>query len=143
MATQLNAYLNFNGRCREAMTFYQQCLGGELMMQKIAESPMAVQMTSEAGAQILHSSLIRNGILLIQGSDKLGASLKQGNSVILCLNCSSDDEIYTFFKKLSAGGEIKMPLHQSVWGFTYGELTDKFGMLWMFKHTKNQQHTKN
>ena len=38
---QLNAYLRFNGKCREAMTFYQACLGGELTIQTVGESPMA------------------------------------------------------------------------------------------------------
>ena len=137
MPAQLNAYLNFNGRCREAMTFYQQCLGGDLTMQKIAESPMAAQMPSEAGANILHSSLTRNGVLLMMGSDMMGSNVKPGNSVVLCLQCSSDEEIYGFFNKLSAGGEIKRPLHQNFWGGTYGELTDKFGMLWMFQYTRN------
>jgi PhnB protein len=45
--TQLNAYLHFNGNCREAMTFYQACLGGELKMQAVGESPMAGQMPPE------------------------------------------------------------------------------------------------
>lgn len=130
MITQLNAWLNFNGRCREAMTFYQQCLGGELSMQKIAESPMAAQLSSEAGANILRSSLTRDGILLLMGSDLIGTSLQQGNSIVLCLNCSSNEEIDAVFKKLSTGGQIKMPLHQSVSGTTYGELTDRFGMDW-------------
>ena len=49
--TNINAYLNFNGQCREAMTFYQQCLGGELVMQKISESPMAARVPSETGAK--------------------------------------------------------------------------------------------
>ena len=26
---QLNAYLRFDGNCREAMSFYQECLGGD------------------------------------------------------------------------------------------------------------------
>ena len=26
----LNPYLTFNGNCREAMTYYKECLGGEL-----------------------------------------------------------------------------------------------------------------
>jgi PhnB protein len=137
MPTQLTAYLNFNGRCREAMTFYQQCLGGDLAMQKIAESPMAAQLSSEAGANILHSSLTRNGVLLIMGSDNLGENWQPGNSIALCLNCSSDEEINSVFARLSAGGEVKLPLHQSFWGSTYGELTDKFGMLWIINYTKN------
>ena len=39
--TQINSYLTFNGNCREAMTFYKECLGGELEFQTIGESPMA------------------------------------------------------------------------------------------------------
>lgn len=137
MSTQLNAYLNFNGRCREAMTFYQQCLGGELTLQKIAESPFAMQMPSEAAANILYSSLTKDGVLLMMGSDMIGESLQQGNSVVLCIKCSTDEEINRCFNKLSAGGLVKMPLHQSFWGATYGELTDKFGMLWKFICTKH------
>jgi PhnB protein len=137
MSAHLNAYLNFNGRCREAMTFYQQCLGGELSMQKIAESPFALQMPSEAGGNILHSSLTKDGIVLMMGSDMMGENLRHGNSVALCLKCSTDEEMNRFFTNLSAGGQVKMPLHQGFWGPTYGELTDKFGILWTFIHTKN------
>ena len=35
--TQINAYLTFNGNCREAMQFYTDCLGGELYLQTIGE----------------------------------------------------------------------------------------------------------
>lgn len=136
MKTQLISYLNFNGQCREAMTFYQQCLGGELELQKIAESPMAAQMPSEMGAQILHSSLSNEEVTLF-GSDCLGKALQQGNNVKLCLTCKSEEEINTVFSKLSEGGSVQMPLHQSFWGATFGELTDKFGMHWMFNYSKN------
>ena len=34
-------YLNFNGNCEEAINFYKEALGGELMfMQRYGESPM-------------------------------------------------------------------------------------------------------
>ena len=135
--TQLNAYLQFNGQCREALTFYKECLGGELYLQKVAESPMAAQMSSEVGANILHGYLTRNGTIIIMGSDMMGARLKPGNSVSLCLSCSSTEEINSFFDKLSVGGVVKMPLHQSSWGSTYGELTDRFGMTWMLNYAKN------
>jgi PhnB protein len=134
--TQINAYLNFNGQCREALTFYKECLSGDLYLQKISESPMAAQMPSEAGPNILHGSLTRNGTVMLMGSDMMGNALRPGNSIVLCLNCSSDEEINDFFTRLSAGGQVKMPLHQSFWGATYGELTDKFGLLWMLNYTK-------
>ncbi|GHN01897.1 VOC family protein [Cytophagales bacterium WSM2-2] len=136
MAAQLNPYLNFNGQCREAMTFYQQCLGGELMMQKISESPMAAQMPSEMGAHILHSALT-NGAIVLMGSDMMGAGLIRGNEFTLCLSCTNDEEINGYFERLSVGGRVKTQLHQTFWGSTYGELTDKFGMNWMLNYSKN------
>jgi PhnB protein len=71
------------------------------------------------------------------GSDMIGSALQTGNSIMLCLNCSSDQEINTIFDRLSAGGHVKTPLHQSFWGATYGELKDKFGMDWMLNYTRN------
>jgi len=136
MATQLNPYLTFNGQCREAMTFYQQCLGGELVIQKISESPMAAQMPSEAGANILHSSLT-SGPIVLMGSDMMGENKVRGNDFFLCLNFSSDEEINACFTKLSEGGKVRMGLHQTFWGATYGELTDKFGFNWALNYSKN------
>ena len=135
MATQLNPYIQFNGKCREAMTFYQACLGGELMMQKVSESPMAAQLPSEMGAHIMHSNLI-SGAVSIMGSD-LCTDLTKGNEITLCLNCANDEEINNYFNKLSEGGKVKTQLHQTFWGATYGEITDKFGLNWMFNCTRN------
>jgi len=134
--TQINAYLNFNGQCREAMTFYQECLGGELTLQKVAESPMAAELTAAEGANIIHSILTREGLVLL-ASDMIGNKLQQGNAITLCLRCSSNEEINAFFTKLSRGGRIKTPLHQSFWGATFGELVDRFGMNWMFHYARN------
>jgi PhnB protein len=135
--TQLNPYLNFNGQCREALTFYQECLEGDLELQKVAESPMAAKMASEKGPLILHGALSKDGATLLMGSDMIGNSLQPGNSVNLCLNCSSDREINTLFDRLSAGGHVKVPLHQSFWGATFGEVRDKFGMTWMLNYSRN------
>jgi PhnB protein len=134
--THINAYLNFNGQCREAMTFYQQCLGGELVMQKISESPMAARVPSEMGAKILHSSLTKENLVLM-ASDMMGNNIVKGNSINLCVNCSSTEEINSFFNNLSLDGKVIEPLHQSFWGAMFGVLIDKFGVNWMFNYSKN------
>ncbi len=41
---KLHSYLTFNGNCREAMTFYSDCLEGELTFQTIGESPLSNNM---------------------------------------------------------------------------------------------------
>jgi PhnB protein len=131
----MNAYLHFNGNCREAMTFYQGCLGGKLALQTVAESPMAAQMPADAQKNILHAALTIGGVVLM-GSDMVGAEgIKMGNNVSLTIVCSSKEEIETFFSKLSAGGKVAHPLKEEFFG-TYGDLTDKYGINWMFNYEK-------
>ena len=48
--TQINSYLTFSGNCREAMTFYRECLGGELYFQTIGESPLSEKMPEQMRA---------------------------------------------------------------------------------------------
>ena len=133
---KLNPYLNFNGKCREAMTFYQACLGGELFMQKVAESPISAQMPSEMGANVLHSTLT-SGNVVMMGSDMMGNNIVKGNVITLFLDCETNEEINTIFSKLSENGQVITPLHQSFWGATFGELTDKYGLLWSFNYAKS------
>lgn len=135
MKTTLHPYINFNGQCREAMQFYQQCLGGDLTLQPLAESPMAAQMPAARNTDILHSILIHHQVV-IMGSDMMGANLKRGNGIGLCLQCHASDEAHTMFDALSRNGQIQTPLHQTFWGATYGELTDQYGVQWMVQFSK-------
>ena len=116
--TRINGYLNFNGNCREAMTFYRECLGGELSLQPIAESPLAGHMPAGMQQQILHATLIKNGSVLLMASDMIGAGLVAGNPVSLMLTCSSETEINAFFAGLAAGGTVKDPLSEKFWAST-------------------------
>jgi PhnB protein len=137
--TQINSYLTFNGNCREAMTFYKYCLGGDLSFQKIGESPLADKMPKQMKDCILHSTLT-NGAVVIMASDMVGdKGLIKGTAVSLMLNCSSEEEIRDFYRKLSDGGEPTHPLEISFWGALFGGLTDKFGNQWLLHFDKSQQ----
>jgi len=135
MAT-LNPYLNFESNCREAMTFYKDCLGGELLLQTVGEMPaMASQMPPHLKDHILHSSLTSDGIV-IYASDLNMAARTEGNTVHLCINCSTEEELNRFFTGLSVGGKISEPLADMPWGGRYGALTDKYGKHWIFNFQK-------
>jgi PhnB protein len=132
--TQLSPYINFNGQCRQAMSFYQECLGGELHLQPIAGSPIEAQCPQAIHDQILHSALINKGIFLM-GSDMQGpVKFVPGNNMAISINCSSEEEIRTFFTKLSSKGEIIDDLKKQFWGGLFGVLTDQFGIRWMFNY---------
>jgi PhnB protein len=138
--TQINAYITFLGNCREAMHFYQDCLGGELSMQTVAGSPIELQCPGAMKDHILHASL-QKGNLLLMGSEMPGPEgYIKGNSIALSLNCNSEEEINDFFTRLSAGANIIHPLKKEFWGATFGVLTDKFGIRWMLNYDRNQKN---
>ena len=135
---QINSYLTFNGNCREAMTFYRDCLDGELDLQSIGESPMADKLPPQMKQRILHATLTK-GDMVIMASDMVSEKgLIKGNSVSLMLNCSSEDEIKTLYAQLSRGGEATHPLEDTFWGALFGDLTDKFGNQWLLHFDRNQ-----
>lgn len=129
MMTKLNPYIIFNGNCREAMNFYQQCIGGQLSLQTVEDSPMADQWPAEAQHYILHATLTKAALVLL-ASDMGGKDLVHGNNVFLSLTCTSRNEIDAFFKNLSAGGQVTRPLHDFFAGMI-GALTDKYGISWL------------
>ena len=136
---RINSYLTFSGNCREAMTFYKECLGGELTLQTIGESPLAEKMLPKMKDCILHSTLT-NGSFVLMATDCVPESgLIKGNSVSLSLNCGSEEEIRSCYQKLSAGGKADHLLEDTFWGALFGDFTDKFGNHWLLNFDKNQK----
>ncbi len=135
MAT-MNPYLSFDGRCGEAMRFYKECLGGELKIMTVSESPIAATMPKEMRASVMHA-LLETGNIRIMASDMLDATpLERGNGMNLMLLCQSEEEVHALFGKLSAGGTVNAPVKVEFWSAVYGDLTDKFGVRWMLNYDK-------
>jgi PhnB protein len=133
--SKITPYLFFDGKCREAMIFYHDCLGGELKMQTIGESPAAGSQPPEAGWRIMHATLDK-GDLALMASDMMFDGLTHGNSIQLTLVCDAMEEITSFFEALSRGGKIISPLKTEFWGGTFGQLEDKYGFHWMLSYNQ-------
>lgn len=134
--TRINTYLTFGGNCRQAMTFYQECLGGELTLQTVGESPLSDQLPDTMKNNILHATLNQNGLLLL-GSDMVAdKGLIRGNSISLVLECNSEAEIHQHYAALAANGEATHPLENTFWGALFGGLTDQFGNHWLLNYTR-------
>ncbi|MBK0379902.1 VOC family protein [Mucilaginibacter segetis] len=127
---KITAYIHFaNGNCREAMAFYRDCLGGQLKLQVVKDSPMADMFPPHLKDNILHASL-ENAELTLLGSEmpSLEPEVK-GHSISLMLICDSISELHEQFNKLSAGGKTFHPIEQFYAG-TMGSFIDKFGIMW-------------
>lgn len=135
---QVSPYLTFDGNCREAMTFYQECFGGELNLQTIAETPIADQCPVGMQDQIMHS-MLSNGDFVLMATDMTQADeLITGNDMAISLNFDNEEEIGRCFTTLSDGGNVIEPLEEKSWGALFGVVQDKFGKVWMVNFDKNQ-----
>ncbi|OGD32538.1 hypothetical protein A3C91_03880 [Candidatus Azambacteria bacterium RIFCSPHIGHO2_02_FULL_52_12] len=133
---KLSPFLRFNdNKCREAMNFYKECLGGELDFMTVKESPMSKDMPADKQDLIMHSTLKKGGWVLI-GSDMMRDKAAIGDNVGVSLDCESDEEIRAVFDKLARGGEVFMPLEEMFWGAVFGLVTDKYGVEWMLNYQK-------
>ena len=139
--SQLIPYLFFEGNCREAMEFYKQCLGGELILNTVGDTPGAGEMP-HAKDKIIHAAL-REGNppqSTLMASDWLSENkFVAGTNTSLSVNCTSAEEIRTLFESLSAGGKVTQPLADMFWGATYGSFVDRFGIQWMLNYEKNRR----
>jgi PhnB protein len=134
----IHSYLTFNGNCREAMVFYKNCLGGELYLQTIGESPVAEKMPEKIKNYILHSTLTKDSFVLMASDMVEEKGLIKGNSVSLMLDCSSEEELKHCYNCLSEEGEQTHPVELSFWGAWFGNLTDKYGNHWLLHYQKKQ-----
>ena len=129
---RLNPYLQFDGTCREAMSFYRDCLGGELSIQTFGEAPMGEGTPDELRDRVLHAMLAGGGLVLM-ASDTMGDQApSQGGPVTLCLNSPDRAEIEAYYDKLAVGATVTQPLGEAFFGL-YGALTDQYGIAWVFQ----------
>ena len=136
----LTPFLIFDGNCAEAMAFYQQCLGGELTITKVCDTPMKGQMPSGQHHKVAHANL-RSGALEFSGTDWLHPTRKptQGNTVAIYLRGGKYHELRAIFDKLAIGAnkELLDDLRDMPFG-SYGHLADKYGVHWFFQGDKPQ-----
>jgi len=128
----LAPYLNFNGKCTEAMEFYKSCLGGELQLQKISDSPMAEQFPEDQRDGILHAMLTSDAITIMATDAGMPGAETGVDNFSLCLFGDDEQKTTQYFDALSDGATINEKLSKAPWGDIFGSLTDKFGKNWMF-----------
>lgn len=135
---QLNSYLIFDGNAREALTFYQQCLGGKIAsMMSFGEMPGCDEMPAGAENRLAHGCLVIGGHLLMASDTMPGQPYEgiQGSSVNISVD--SVDEARRLFKELSASGTVEMELQETFWAHAFAMLNDRFGAPWMINCGKD------
>jgi PhnB protein len=131
---RVQPYLNFNGRCEEALEFYKKAVGAQVqMMMRFKEAPPSPdhKPAPDTENKIMHSCM-RIGESEVMASDGYcnGATPKF-EGISLTLNPATEPEAQKLFKALSTGGQVQVPLTKTFFSPAFGVLTDPFGVTWM------------
>jgi PhnB protein len=131
----LNPFLLFDGNCAEAMTFYQSCLGGQLTITRIADTPMKDQAPSGHHHKVAFAHL-QSRAIQISATDWQHPTRRfhPGNTVGMYLTSDTATDLTTVFDRLSAGADPGLldPLSDMPFG-VYGHLCDAYGVHWFFR----------
>ena len=131
--TTITPYLDFSGRCDEALAFYREALGAEVEMlmryDQSPESPPPGMLQPGFEKKVMHVSFRVRGVLLM-GSDGCDDQTKF-SGVRLSLALPTEADARKAFDALAAGGSVQLPITKTFWSPCFGMVTDRFGLGWM------------
>lgn len=131
---KIEPYLSFDGRCDEAIAFYQRAIGAEVqMLMRFKDHPEPSQpgmVPPGSENKVMHASLrIGESTMLLSDGRCLGKPTFQGIS--LTLTAADTAEANRLFAALGDGGQVQMPLAKTFFSSAFGMLADRFGVSWM------------
>lgn len=124
-------YLMFNGRCEEALGFYQSAVGAtDVHVIRFSEAPPGGPGPRPPADKIMHANF-RIGDTTILASDGECGGTTRFDGFSLSINAASDADAKKLFDALAKGGQVRMPLAKTFWTSSFGMLVDRFGVGWM------------
>ncbi|MFC8257708.1 VOC family protein [Streptomyces sp. NPDC057291] len=137
MASRLNPYISFSGDAKQAMEFYKEVFGGNLVVHTYggfgSEAPPGY------ADKIMHGMLeTARGFTLMGADNPPGTEHEPGNNIAVSLSGDDADELRGYWDKLSDGGTVSVPLEKQMWGDVFGMCADKFGITWMVNVSEQQ-----
>ena len=137
----INAYINFNGNCREAVEFYVEVFGTEKpIIMTYGDTPPNPEypLSEEVKKLIMHTRLNITGSIVMFSDTFPGSPYISGNNISLSITTKNIDEIKSIFNKLKEAGTVGMELQETFWSKCYGSLTDKFGIEWQVSYDNGE-----
>ena len=135
MPSTITPYLNFNGDCREALTFYAQLFDAAVEMMSYGDSPVCDEMPPGTADYVMHAQLSA-GSLFLMASDAPPGMYQKPAGLSVALAVDSVEEAERVYSALAEGGQVIMALEETFWAHRFAMVTDRFGTPWMINCLK-------
>jgi PhnB protein len=124
-------YLDFNGRCDEALAFYQKAIGAKVgMLMRWKDSPDQTMCTPQNADKVMHSQF-QIGDTTVMASDGRGGGKPNFHGIMLSISANSEADADRLFAGLAEDGQVQMPMGKTFFSPRFGMVADKFGVGWM------------
>jgi PhnB protein len=128
---QVQPYLFFDGRCDEALEFYQTAVGAKVdMLMRFKEAPDQSMISPGSAEKVMHAA-VRLGDTQVLMSDGRNTGRPNFEGFALAISANSETEADNIFAALGEGGKVTMPMAKTFFSPRFGMLVDKFGVHWM------------
>jgi Uncharacterized protein conserved in bacteria len=137
----INAYLNFAGNTRDVVLYYAKVFGlPEPQLMTFGSLPPNPEFPLPPGSEdlIMHASLDIDGSKLMFSDTFPGMPFQVGNNISLAFVTGDEAKARDIFEQFKDGGTVVMELQETFWSKVYGQVTDKFGILWQISHEENK-----
>ncbi len=139
MIVAVNPYLVTNGNGKEAVQFYVDAFSAELIsLQTFGDMPEDPNhpLPSEARDRVMNAQFKVGDTVMMLSDTFPGMPYNLGNQVSIAIHIDTVEESKKVFEKLSEDGKVTMPLQETFWSPSYGQVTDKYGVEWQVSTVK-------
>jgi PhnB protein len=136
-AMPVQPYLDFDGRCEEALDYYRKALGAEVkMLLRFADGPQAssqgcTEMVPPGSEKKVMHAEFRVADTTLMASDCFCRGKPSFQGFSIALSPPDDAEAKRLFDALADGGEVRQPLTETFFASSFGVVADRFGLGWM------------
>lgn len=135
MAHTIATYIALPGTTAEAMEHWHEVFGGELTILRYGDVQLTGMPFEPDPNAVAHATLatpagiIAGGDAMEDGNDYA----VRGTAYSLLYTTDTPDEARELIAKLVAGGGTDgMPFMEAPWGGWYGQVFDRYGVMWSF-----------
>ncbi|MBT2289695.1 VOC family protein [Paenibacillus albidus] len=139
MSVKLTPYLNMEGNAREAIQFYEQAIGAEvLFISTYGEMPDMPETFTDDLKNLVAHAMLRVGESELMFSDApSGSPIPKGKQVTICITTNDVEKSKLLFEALRQNGQVNMPFEATPFSPGFGDVTDQFGVTFQI-YTESQ-----
>lgn len=132
MTTTLSTYIALPGNAKEAFEHWAEIFDGELELMQYGDMQLEGMPFEPPPEAVAHATLTIPGGT-ISGGDAMEQVPLRDTAYSLLLSVADPAAARVLIDRLVAGGgQIGMPFEQAPWGAWYGQVFDRFGVMWAF-----------